>query len=217
MQLPFTAEQFLDVFRVYNTTVWPAQIALTALAVVAVGLAAYPRRQSGPVIAGILALLWAWLGGIYHLGFFAAINKAAFGFGAISLVGAGVIAWYGIARRELNFRIDPGWRSALGLMLIAYALLAYPLLTSLTGHHYPTFPTFGLPCPTTLFTLGMLALAVPHCPRAVLVVPVLWCLVGAQAAFLLGVRADLGLIVAALAGIALTFRPGGAPILSPRA
>lgn len=32
MQLPFTTEQFFDVFRAYNTAVWPAQLVLVVLA-----------------------------------------------------------------------------------------------------------------------------------------------------------------------------------------
>ncbi len=36
--LPFTVEQFYGVFREYNTTLWPAQIVLLVLAVVAVAL-----------------------------------------------------------------------------------------------------------------------------------------------------------------------------------
>jgi Family of unknown function (DUF6064) len=63
--------------------------------------------------------------------------------------------------------------------------------------------TVGLPCPTTIFTIGVLAFAVPPCPRSPLIVPVLWCFVGAQAAILLSVRPDLGLIAAAAVGIGL--------------
>lgn len=35
MELPFTVDQFMAVFAAYNTAVWPAQILLYALAVVA--------------------------------------------------------------------------------------------------------------------------------------------------------------------------------------
>jgi Family of unknown function (DUF6064) len=42
MKLPFTVEQFYGVFREYNTALWPAQVLLFALAVVAVALVVYP-------------------------------------------------------------------------------------------------------------------------------------------------------------------------------
>jgi hypothetical protein len=81
-----------------------------------------------------------------------------------------------------------------------YALLVYPALSMVTGHHYPEMPTFGLPCPTTIFTVGVLALAKPPVPRVVLIVPILWSLIGVQAAFLLGVPQDLALGVVAIVG-----------------
>ena len=88
--------------------------------------------------------------------------------------------------------------------LVGYALLVYPALNALTGHRYPGTATFGLPCPTTLFTIGMLAWLEPPYSRSVLVVPMLWCLVGVQAAFLLDMPADLALAPAALIALVLT-------------
>ena len=70
-------------------------------------------------------------------------------------------------------------------------------------YRYPAFPTFGLPCPTTLFTVGLLAFLVKPYPRSVLVVPVFWCFMGSQAAFAFDVQADLGLIVAGAAGLVM--------------
>ena len=71
------------------------------------------------------------------------------------------------------------------------------------GHRYPTFPTFGLPCPTTLFTIAVLAFLVRAFPRSIFVVPVAWCFVGSQAAFVFDVQADLGLIAAGVVGLVL--------------
>jgi hypothetical protein len=203
MQLPFTVEQFFDVFRAYNTTVWPAQVLLLGLAVAAVVLVFVPRRWASVGISAILACLWAWLGLAYHLAFFAPINPLAYPFAALSVAGAVVFLWQGIVRRRLVFRWAVSGRSAAGLVLVVFALVVYPAWTSFSGHGYPALPTFGLPCPTTLFTLGLLAfLAAPY-PRGPLVVPLLWCFVGAQAAFLLGVQADLALLVAGVFGLVL--------------
>ena len=95
--------------------------------------------------------------------------------------------------------------------LIVLALMVYPSWSTLAGHRYPELPTFGLPCPTALFTIGMLALLVTPYPRAPLVVPVAWCLVGAQAALFFDVLPDLTLLVAAAVGLALIVR-GRRPI-----
>src|SRR5690606_31807492 len=58
--------------------------------------------------------------------------------------------------------------------------------------------TFGLPCPTTLFTVGLLAFLARPYPAYVLAVPLLWSAVGTSAAFGLGMYEDLGLIAAGL-------------------
>ncbi|MGB7203381.1 MAG: DUF6064 family protein [Pyrinomonadaceae bacterium] len=216
MQLPFTAEQFFGVFDAYNTTVWPAQVLLLALAVAAIVLVGVPRRWSGAAISAILACLWVWLGLVYHLGFFAPINPLAYAFAAVSVAGAVVFAWQGVIRRRLEFNWTVNARSIVGLVLVLFALVVYPAWSTLSGHGYPALPTFGLPCPTTLFTLGLFAFVTAPYPRSPLVVPVLWCFVGAQAAFLLGVQADLGLVVAGIFGIVLLAKPG-VPTQSARA
>lgn len=207
MQLPFTAEQFFEVFRAYNTAVWPAQVLLLALAVVALALVFVPHRRSGVAISAILAGLWAWLGLAYHLAFFAPLNPLAYAFAAVSVAGAAAFVWHGVIRRRLEFGWTATFRSALGALLILFALVAYPAWSAYSGHPYPELPTFGLPCPTTLFTVGLLLLAKAPCPRGPLVVPVLWCFVGAQAAFLLGVQPDLGLVVAGVIGLGLLATP----------
>lgn len=84
MTLPFDVAQFFATFARYNEAVWPAQIILTGLAVAAVGLA---LRRSGVwsdrAVSGILALFWIWMGLVYHVAFFSAINPAATVFGAL--------------------------------------------------------------------------------------------------------------------------------------
>ncbi len=206
MQLPFTAEQFYGVLREYNETLWPAQVFLTGLALAAITLVLVPRRWSGVAISATLAFLWAWSSVAYHLAFFTAINPLAYAFSGISMAGAVVFLWQGVIRRRLVFRWGGGARAAFGVALMAFALLVYPAWSWYAGHRYPAMPTFGLPCPTTIFTIGLLAFAVAPYPRTALIVPILWCLVGAQAAFLLGVPQDLGLVAAGLVGIVLLVR-----------
>ncbi|HWR87218.1 MAG TPA: DUF6064 family protein [Acidiferrobacterales bacterium] len=206
MALPFTSEQFFGVFATYNDAVWPAQLFLLALAVLALAFVAFPRTWSGWAVSAILAFLWAWLALAYHLAFFASVNPLAYVFAAVSAAGALVFVWQGVVKRKLHFQFARSARVAVGAALVVFALFIYPAWSIYSGHGYPAMPTFGLPCPTTLFTIGLLAFLVSPYPRSSLVVPVLWCLVGAQAAFLLGVWQDLGLLVAAAVGAVLIAR-----------
>ncbi|HZM33128.1 MAG TPA: DUF6064 family protein [Burkholderiales bacterium] len=200
MSLPFTREQFFQAFAGYNEAVWPAQVLLQGLALAAVWLAVARRRDAGPWIAAILALLWAWTGVAYHFVHFRPINPAATLFAAVFLAGAALFLWEGVACARLRFDVTDRTRLAIAGALIGYSLLVYPGLSVMLGHAYPAMPTFGLPCPTTIFTIGVLALLRPPYPRSVFIVPVLWALIGVQATFLLGVYEDLGLIAAPGAG-----------------
>ena len=207
MSLPFTVEQFVDVFAQYNLAVWPAPLVLTALAALCV-LAMFTRlRWRGLLISAVLGVLWLWLALAYHWAFFSKINPLAFAFALASAAGALLFLWHGVHRGRLRFRWQSRPMDWLGAGLVGYALLIYPVLNALSGHRYPGTPTFGLPCPTTLFTIGVLAWLEAPYPRSVLVVPILWCLVGVQAAFLLDIAPDLALAPAALIALVLMAKP----------
>lgn len=208
MELPFTAQQFFGVFRAYNTTLWPVQVILLALAGMAVVLVMWPRSWSGVGVSVILALLWGWMRLVYHLAFFTAISPPAYAFAAVFVAGALIFLWQGVVQRRLEFRWHAGACGVTGLLLVLYALVVYPAWSHFAGRPYLETPTFGLPCPTTIFTMGLLAGLVRPYPRSVFVVPVLWSLVGVQAAFLLSVPQDLGLAVVAVAGLVLAWKAG---------
>jgi hypothetical protein len=183
--------------------VWPVQWILAALGSAAVLAVLRSQPWTGVAVSASLGFLWAWIALAYHLAFFTRINPVAYGFAVRSAAGAVVFIWQGVVRRRLDFRWVPGLRATTGGVLIAFALVVYPVWSGYAGHPYPETPTFGLPCPTTIFTIGMLCFAKPPTPRSPLIVPLLWCLVGAQAAFFLGVQPDLGLIAAGVVGAAL--------------
>lgn len=206
MELPFTVEAFYGVFRDYNEAVWPVQILLNAGALAALVLVVRRRRWSDVGVVLILAFLWAWLAFAYHLAFFTRINPLAYVFSGVSLTAALVLLWEGVVCGKLRFVWTPGGRATIGCMLIVFALVVYPVWSWYAGHPYPTMPTFGLPCPTTIFTIGMLAFLARPYPRSVLVVPVLWCFMGGQAAVLLDVPQDYALFVAGVIGLSWLVR-----------
>jgi hypothetical protein len=200
MELPFSREQFFGVFAAYNRAVWPAQLALPLTALLM--LRSLQRRQPGAVgwIPAALALLWVWMAVMYHVAFFADINPAANLFALLFLFQAGAIAWHGLRAGRLEIALPKAaLPRAIGWILIAYALLLYPFIGHIAGHRYPFAPTFGVPCPTTIFTLGLFSWTVRPLPWTVLAVPVLWSVVGGSAALILGVPEDFFLPVAALA------------------
>lgn len=192
--MPFTSDQFFGVFLQYNEAVWPAQWALVALAVVVI-VTAVRREQRGT--AGMtLAVLWLWTAVMYHLLFFREINPVATGFAALFFIEAALLAWH-TARGRLRFAPRFDAHGVAGAALVLYALVFYPLVGFAAGHRFPASPTFGLPCPTTIFTLGVLLWA-ERIPKALLAVPVAWSLIGTAAAVRFGMLEDFGLPAAAI-------------------
>ena len=198
MDLPFTTEQFFAVFARYNESVWPMQLVLSAAAALGFVLVFSTAEWASRASAALLALLWLWMAVAYHFAFFSVINPAAWLFGAAFLLGGLAFGWLGVAKAKLRFEPAGGARGIAGAALIVFALVLYPAIGYVLGHRYPSVATFGLPCPTTIYTLGLLLFAARPLPRWVLVVPLLWTGVGSLAAFQLAVVEDLALLAAGI-------------------
>ena len=204
MQPPFTAEQFFDVFRRYNEAVWPAQVALNVIGVLAAAAAyrANARRSRSWARAAVVLLagLWLWTGIVYFKMFFATITPAGQIFGSFFIAEAAVLllcAW------ETGPRLEPASPASLAVsgFILVYALLLYPIVGIAAGQQYPALPTFGAPCPLTIFTFGLLALFPSSISRVAIAVPVLWVAISSYAAFGFSVYEDFGLLAAAIAAI----------------
>lgn len=203
--LPFTEDQFFEVFAAYNRAVWPAPIVLTLLAL---GAAALAWRRPGAVdawIAAFLAGLWMWTGIAYHLLHFSDINPAARVFGALFVVQGGLFLWWGPVRGVVSFARPVGVRGAVAAVVLGYALFLYPLLGFLAGQRLMAGPTFGAPCPAVIYTFGMLLL-MRSPPLWLLAIPVLWALVGSSAFVAFQVWQDAGLLVSAVLAIVFVVR-----------
>jgi len=215
MQLPFTHDQFLVLFGGYNRALWPALVLLWLATLNALVQLHRGSPKASRIVAALLALHWAWAGAVYHLGFFRRINPAAVAFGVLFLLETALLLWRGIIRRGLTFTSSSAIRSGLGFALVLYALI-YPFLGILFGLEYPALPTFGVPCPTTILTAGLLLLAPRSEARILGGIPVLWAGIGGSAAFVLGIRADLVLLLAGVLLLAYMFAPARSrPVASP--
>jgi hypothetical protein len=212
--LPFDRESLLTLFAHYNDAVWPWQVLWLALGFAALGLL-HPRTRAKfktRGVAAILAGLWAWMAVVWHFVFFTTIQPVAWLFGAVFLLQSAAFVWYGVLhdgfasnapRAPSPSAISQGlpWRAAAAWALLGYALLAYPLLGWEQGLRFPATPTFSVPGPTTIYSVGLMLLAGPRVPRVLFIVPVLWALVGSMAAVTLGLTQDLMLWLAGIAAV----------------
>jgi hypothetical protein len=202
--LPFTSEQFLAVFVAYNEAIWPIQIAAYLLGAIAVALLFWNPPGADRIIVAIVAAMWLWTGVAYHALFFSAINKAAYIFAALFIAQGGALIYAGVYRDQVRFGNRTRPLSWVGVALMIYAAILYPLIGLSTGHRYPEIPMFGVtPCPVTIFTFGLFLLATPPLSRWLLVIPFIWSLIGGSAAYLLHVPQDWPLLVSGFVAVPL--------------
>ena len=197
VQLPFTRVEFFDLLADYNVALWPAVAALWVASILVCARLLSSRRPPDRLISGLLAVQWGWAAVAYHIAFFTRINPAAWLFAAMFLMQAGLFFWFGVIRDQLSFTSRRTPWSPVGWILIVYALV-YPAINAVQHASVVRIPTFGLPCPTTILTGGLLLLAWPR-SKSLAIVPIIWSAIGGSAALLLGVSADYALPVTGVA------------------
>jgi len=197
METPFTTEQFYQVFEQYNSTIYPAQLFLIALGIAAIFLIQSEWPAKNKIISWFIGILWIWMGLIYHIAFFTAINKAAYVFGLIFIF-EGILIILNSGNNRITFSFKPTTKVYTGLFFIIFGLIVYPVIgLFIHGTSVPVI-SLGLPCPTTIFTFGFFMLAGSKLPKYLLIIPSLWAVVGLSAAINFGVYQDFMILIAAV-------------------
>jgi hypothetical protein len=198
MNMPFTTEQFFSVFENYNSAVFPLQVLILIIAIIAVYSTLYEKSYRNRLIGGLLAFIWIWIGVAYHIFFFASINPAAYVFGGLFIIQGIFFYIETFVRKNLVFKYNGSVKGSLSLFFILFGLVIYPVISYyLEGSMLKTI-SFGLPCPTTIVTFGFLMLTDKKLPGYLLIIPTLWALIGTAAAVNFGVYQDYIMIVAAI-------------------
>jgi hypothetical protein len=206
MQMPFTTEEFLAMFERYNQAIWPLQFVAYALGLAVIGLAIGKVRQADRLISAFLAGFWLWNGIIFQWIFFRQVEETALFFGTLFVLQGILFLVVGVVQQKLIFGVGADPIRLVGSLLMLYALVIYPMIGAWVGHGYPHSPLFGVaPCPTTIFTFGLLLWTEAKVPKYILIIPFIWGLLTISAALTLGIREDFGLPVAALVSTALLF------------
>ncbi|HER40178.1 MAG TPA: hypothetical protein ENO10_03065 [Salinimicrobium catena] len=198
--MPFTTEEFLNLFEEYNLSLWPLHMILYSLGIFAILFIIMRKRTEGVAVNVMLAILWFWMGAVYHLLYFSTINPMAFVFGILFIVQSAIFIWAGVLGNQLVYRWKLDFKGITGLLFVIFSFLIYPFLSSFFGHSYPQTPTFGLPCPTTIFTFGILLFSARRVPWYIFIIPLVWSFIGFFAAVNLSMKEDYSLLIAGLIG-----------------
>jgi hypothetical protein len=207
MSVPFTFEEFLEMLERFNTGWWPLHLIKYAMAVTAIYFALRKTRWSGKVVTGILVFFWIWVGAVFNLLYFSKLYPMAYLFVTLFILEGIILTVAGLLSHRLTFMVRADIFGLVGGILVIYSLIGYPLIACLTGRGYPHLLLTGMmPCPTAIFTLGLLLWTEKPIPKIVPVIPVIYALTG-FVPVKLGVVEDIGLIVAGIVtGLLLVYR-----------
>ena len=204
MRVPFSIDDFFAVFERYNSDIWPLQLIFYALAIIAIVGLMMKLKNASQMLNQLLSFLWLWMGIVYHINYFASINPAANFFGGMFIMQGLIFAYLSVNKTKLEYRFNlTNIHSIVGIGFIVYGMVLYPLLNYLSGITFPRSPTFGLPCPSTIFTFGLLLIATRKIPWYIFIIPFLWSLIGFSAALTLSIEQDLVLGITGVVSVVL--------------
>jgi hypothetical protein len=206
-------DDFFNTLQTYNETVYAITILTYLLGLLTIYLVSRRSNQASKGVSVILSFLWAWSGLIFHVLFFGPTNVEFLGMtmpgvwyfsGFLFILQSLLFITYGWVKSALFFSFDISPCSVVGAIFVIYAMLIYPLIGVLTGYTYPRYPLFGSsPCPVTIFTWGLLLWTNKKIPLRVSIVPFIWGIMGIMPVIVLGVYADIGLILTSIIGFPL--------------
>jgi hypothetical protein len=197
-------QQFFAMWAQANTALWPMDLVWYAATIAAIILAIRPVPGSNRLIAAFLAVYYMWLAIVFFGIYYTPLNDHSPAYAAMFALGGALFFVAGVVRRDLEFQPKRDLLGVTGGVFILYAL-AYPLIDALAGRQFPAAPVLGVaPCPSAIFTAGLLLWTRPGVPMYVLVVPLVWLMAQTPAeALAMGVVADaarvpIGIVTTAL-------------------
>ena len=205
--LLFSPRTYYRMFELYHRQIWPIQIVAIASVAATVVLLRRDTLWARRTIAGLVAASWLWVGIAFHLSRYSTINWAAKYFATLFVIQAVLIVWQGIVRDRLRITARRDIASRMALVLLAVAVVLQPIAGRTTARTWSQVELVGVtPDPTAIATLALLALVIPRAPRSLLVIPVLWCAVGAATLWALGSAETWVVMLAGLSGLVLAVR-----------
>lgn len=205
----FTQEEFFQGMTKYHNATWPMPwiIFFIGIGALAALISQWPFRR--PIILGVLSFLWLWDGTIVFGYFFSGyIPHASFVPQALFFSLQGILFMITAVRSKeyVDFDFSKSPYEVIGIVMILFALIGWPLIGNISGQFYPAFPVFGEPCPTTIFTFGILLCSKSRVPWYFMLIPFLWSLTGLIGLIQLGVSDDIVQLIAAVIAIPMILR-----------
>ncbi len=173
--LMFQPQTYQRLLANYNQTLWPMQLVALLLGLALLWLLFKRPKQADRLINTGLCICWLWVGVVFHLQYFASINWAAWGFGALFMLQAALLLLFGVLLNKVTYQHVQTPVSRFGLLVFLFALVVYPLLTALMAGDWAQGHYFGTSADgTCLATMGLLMIVKSGWRWLLAVLPVIW-------------------------------------------
>jgi len=198
-------EIFWSNLETYNNAIFPMQIITLLVAVVLTCfLFIKPGSTINKLMKVYLAFTYAWIGVVFQFIFAPPEFRLGFLISGIGLIIVALLFVIDIFAGKIGFKLPKTrWNKYLTIFLVVFAFILYPLIEWALGHPYPGVPLFGvLFCPTTIFSIALLAGAIPKVDKKVFVfLAVAAIFTGISAPIAYHVYVDYMLLVAGIYGL----------------
>lgn len=172
---------------------------MLGLGLIAILMVFIRTKHSSRFISAILAFFYGWIGIQFYMVYFKEFMPFPFVFGILFVVQSLIFIFEGTIRNRISFQFKADLYGLMGALLVFYGIFGYQALEYLLGRGYPEILSFGMfPCPTVIFSLGILLWTGKKFPAYILVYPLIHAFSGYIPAFIIGIIEDIVLIISGL-------------------
>jgi len=163
--------EFLGLIAQYNQSMYPLQILLFILGLLAVILIHLRQHKKNTFTAIILGILWIYNGIIYFFIYLPQHSQMSYFYGSLFMLQGFFFFYEAFFRNKLYFEFKKSAKDITAYIIILTGLLVYPILGIAIGYYMQEIMSIGLPGPTTIFTLGFLLLGTKRNPLYLVLIP----------------------------------------------
>ena len=177
-------ETFFDLLGTYNEMYLSVIILTYVLAIISLLMAFRKNDYSNRLISLTLTILWFWVGLVFGILVFGSVPTVMAGiefpgtwylYGGTFAIHGLILLYFGVVKDTVSYTWKPDSRHCLGLLLILFALVVYPIIGILIGRVFPEYPLFGIaPGPVTAFTIGLLLWSDTRPSHPLVIIPIFW-------------------------------------------
>jgi hypothetical protein len=200
-----STDVFWGYIGTYNEAIFPMQIiTIIAAVVLTCFLFVKPGSAINKLMKAYLSFTYAWIGIVFFIIMVPSSLEPGFPIFGILFVIIALLFAIDIFAGKIVFELPRAkGKRYFTLFLVLAAFILFPLIEWSIGHRYPLTPLFGvLPCPTNIFSIALLAGAVPRVDRKVfslLLIPAMRA--GISGPLQHGAYGDVILLVAGIYGL----------------